>query len=333
MNNEAIPIISAYRPNMTRIGIHAEHTGDFPAGRGVGTGFSGGVDSFYTIAGNIGGAGRAGSTDPLTHLFFFNVGTNGLGRSLGELEHVRRKFLMRYEKFLPTARMIGLPFIPVDSNVPSFLPDNILANITVSNASAVHFVRKGLKKYLLSSAGYNYEQLFRVFRTSNADMDVIAPILCPWLGDDSLRLIPCGTAKSRIEKMKLIVDYPPARHCLNVCNSTEVMEENCSVCLKCRRTMTDLEILGKLDDFRDVFKVDEWRDKYKSRDLAGIWRPAPNDIFSHSSRRYAAGHDIDIKSQSSAADRFFAYMHATFVYRLLKNIHLLDILKRCAGRR
>ena len=336
VKNELMPIMAAFRSCLRPIDITAVQTRSYPKGKYVGTGFSAGIDSFYTIVGNL--KDHLFPEDKLTHLFFFNVGTHDLGRSFEELDHARKKFLMRYESFVPAAKEIGLPFIPVDSNVHSFLPDNIAAGISVSNAAAVHFLRKGVWQYLLSSDGRNYLEWFKYIKTSpweeQIDLAHMELVLCQWLGDRTLWIKPYGTNVTRLEKTEFLVDYPPARHCLNVCNSVDMMEKNCSVCLKCRRTMLDLELLGKLDEFRSVFDVDMFRTRFKSRDFAELMYPPPEheNQYLNNSRAYAIRHGIDIKSQSAAVDRICAYMHQTWIYQLLDRVRLLDAVKRLLGR-
>ena len=337
LSTEAMPLISAHRPCVQPVKIEAAETADFQGEHFVATGFSAGVDSFATIIGNL--QHHLRPEDKLTHLFFFNVGTNGEGRSHEELEHVRKKFRMRYERFAPAAQLIGLPFIPIDSNVHSFMPDTLAAQVTLCNASIVYFLRKGLSRYLLSSEGYNYAEWFiylqRQAVEQRLEIAMTEPVLCQWLSDRNLQIIPSGSSMTRLEKTRLLADYKPAQQCLNVCNSVNTMEKNCSVCLKCRRTMLDLELFNKLDEFRKVFDVDLYRQKFKPRDFAEILYPPPEhkNFFLHSSRRYAREQGIDVASQCTRLDRFCAFMHQTWIYEVLKKIHLLDFAKRLLGRR
>ena len=83
--------------------------------------------------------------------------------------------------------MIGLPLIPVDSNVHSFLPDNIASDITICNAAAIHFLRKGIGLYFTSSNGYDYTELLRFLTHTHSaariDMAMVEHVLCQWLSD------------------------------------------------------------------------------------------------------------------------------------------------------
>ncbi|NMA21534.1 MAG: hypothetical protein GX927_13240, partial [Lentisphaerae bacterium] len=289
LTNETMPLISAYRPCVQPVKIEAAETVDFQPGHFVGTGFSAGIDSFSTITDNL--QHHLRPEDKLTHLFYFNAAQHGQGRTPEQLEHVRKKFRMRFESFAPTAQLIGLPYIPVDSNVHSFTPDDLVAQISLCNASAIYFLRKGLSRYLLSSAGYSYAEWFKYIQLlapeQRLDMALAEPVLAQWLGDGALQIIPYGNSMTRLEKTQLLADYEPAQQCLNVCNSMDTMEKNCSVCIKCRRTMLDLELLNKLDLFRKVFDVDLYRQKFKARDYAEMLYPPPDNFFLKNSARYA----------------------------------------------
>ena len=337
LQDEVMPIMCAYRPCLRPIRVSAAEMLDFQGGSGVGTGFSGGVDSFHTIYSNLQEPGHP--HDKITHLFFFNVGTNGLGRSAEEVALVRTKFLRRYEALRTAADMIGLPLIPVDSNVHSFLPDNIASDITICNAAAIHFLRGGIGLYLTSSNGYDYEALLNYLMytrpSTRIDMAMIEHVLCQWLSDGTLRIVPYGTNKKRLEKTQAIADYRPAQLRLNVCNSVSTLEKNCSVCSKCRRSMLELELLGKLDLFGEAFDIDTYRKKFKSRDFAELLYPPPEykNPFLHDARRYAMAHGIDIGSHCTAMDRICAYMHQTWIYRFLKALSLLGVVKRILGRK
>ena len=99
--------------------------------------------------------------------------------------------------------------------------------------------------------------------------------------------------------------------------------------------MLELELLGKLDLFGEVFDIDTYRKKFKSRDFAELLYPPPEykNPFLHDARRYAMAHGIDVGSHCSAMDRICAYMHQTWIYRFLKALSLLGVVKRILGRK
>ena len=71
----------------------ATDDGGCPAPRAVGTGFSGGIDSFATIYEHHEKPAPEGFK--LTHLFFFNVGAHGIPKAPGDLEKIERQFHAR----------------------------------------------------------------------------------------------------------------------------------------------------------------------------------------------------------------------------------------------
>ena len=122
MRDDIIPIMNAFNPVYRRVGLSAaELTAKQYAPevqRGVGTGLSGGIDSFACIFNHLEKASSERSK--LTHLFFFNVGSHGMVHSEENLARVERKFRVRYRKMKQCADELGLPLIPVNSNIHSF---------------------------------------------------------------------------------------------------------------------------------------------------------------------------------------------------------------------
>ena len=91
-------------PRLNHVKIFAEDTSSRqtqPA-NGVATGFSGGIDSFSVLADHF--YSKIPQKFRITHLLFNNVGSHGHGPG-GE-----RLFQDRYERLVPAAETIGLPF-------------------------------------------------------------------------------------------------------------------------------------------------------------------------------------------------------------------------------
>lgn len=335
LNDDLIPLLRLYRPALHPIRVTARAIRHFPGGDATGTGFSGGVDSFFTVLENT--ASNIAPEEKVSILCCFNVGTHGLANSEEEKAATEAKFRQRVRTFEPAARQLGLPLIPVNSSVPSFLPDNILAAITLANAAAIYFLSGKIRHYLLASAGYNYRELFHFYRRQQQhplhDLDTLAPLTLGLLSQPELQISSSGTELSRIEKCARIADHPVVGAHLNVCNSTAVIDRNCSNCLKCRRTMTDLEILGKLDRFSSVFDIDRYRREYKARDFAGVLHAADDEHFARQSCAYAMAHRIDLAGTASAMDLLCARLNGSWGYRKLLQYKLLDTVKHLLGRR
>lgn len=334
LRSDVIALLAVYRKTLHRIEVTATETRHFPGGSLVGTGFSAGVDSFYTIFDNLRNA--ASPEEKIGVLFCFNVGTHGLARTLEERAATEDKFRRRFHSFQGAAAELGLPFIPINTNLPSFLPENILAEISLENAAAAYFVAGALSRYLIASAGYNYAELFELYRLRKkrplVSMEVLEPLLLGLLSLPGLQFSPSGTEARRIDKCRLLANEPVAGRNLNVCNSTAVIDRNCSVCVKCRRTMTDLEILGRLDHFREAFDVDRYRRNFKSRDYAKILHPSKYDHFSCQTLEYVREHGIDLAAEVRPMDRLCAFLATTCLYDALKRCNILESVKRLFGR-
>jgi hypothetical protein len=79
------------------------------------------------------------------------------------------------------------------------------------------------------------------------------------LSTESTQLYSSLAAINRQERTAIVADYLPARKYLNVCVRNI---DNCGFCFKCARTMFQLDIIGRLDQFEEVFNVKEYRRNY-----------------------------------------------------------------------
>jgi len=334
VNTDLIPLLCLYNVHLLPIRVTAETTAEFPAGDRTGTGYSGGVDSTCVFVENY--FNPVTPERKITDLCFFNVGTHGLGNTPEQLEATRNKFLKRTEPMKKLPAALNVPLIAVDSNLASFLPDNISAAIGICNAAAVHFLSRRIHHYFFAS-GYDYRRMFKCIssyseKTRGYELPYIEALIIPLMETTSLTFCPADNEISRIEKTERIHRYELPIRYLNVCNSHSVMEKNCSVCLKCRRTMNELEILGVLDQYRDCFDVDLFRRQFRSRDFAEIMYPATHTPYQAMMKTYAEEHNFNLRKHTTNADRLCAYMHGTLLYHILQRLAILETLKKAAGR-
>ena len=76
------------------------------------------------------------------------------------------------------------------------------------------------------------------------------PLLDPNFATANLRIHHQGVALSRLQKVKLLLDWPLALDRLRVCNKADLYRPgnlNCGQCEKCIRTMLELAALGSLE--------------------------------------------------------------------------------------
>ena len=331
LNEYLVPLMAICDSRLKRIKITAESTDDrgSPDAKAVGTGFSGGIDSFATIYEHFARPEPAGFR--LTHLFFFNVGAHGIPKEPGDMEAIERQFQARFEKFKGFPEEAGLPFVPVDSNVHKFHPWGHLEVATFATVSAVMFLQRGIRRYYLASSGHTYRQLWK-FLGDGGRPDAIERVnmmLLPWLSTESLDLVDDGNLYDRSMKTKLVANYAPAAKYLNVCYGHDTLDTNCSVCSKCVRTLLTLDILGKLDEFSGVFDIARYRREARRRAIADAIVGERRNLFAKHLMDLARERGVDLRREVNALDLFRARMLNGRLHTFIRNN---PILKRLAKK-
>lgn len=219
----------------------------------VGTGFSGGVDSFSTIICRF-----ENEKDPeykINSLFFFN-----LGQYAGKTSEERYENAMEhYRNSKRFADEVGLPFVFLDSNMfDYYLPEWEYDAGTLCRISAILALQRAITKYYIAGS-YHYLQQNT---SEHKHMDDIGDSFIYYVASSaSTEIILDGGQLYRSDKVIQLSEYKPATRHLNVCVNPNLdlsKEKNCSVCHKCMRTLIDLDSLGKLDDFKEVFDLDKY---------------------------------------------------------------------------
>ena len=258
LTNHLIPALSIANPKWRRVTILPckLESESINSGNAVGTGFSGGVDSFCTIYEHF--------ADPqcppnyrLTHLVFLNVGSHGdYGGKASET-----LFKSRFEYMKAFPKECGLDFVMVDSNLSEILQMKFVATSCIRSMAPVLLLQKLFRVYLFSSTS-RIDQ-FRMMPNDDGDYQML---ILSMLSTESLSLYSSGIQYTRVEKTAIISGYEPTWRHLNVCVKGCV---NCSKCYKCTRTMLTLDILGVLDRYAGVFDLSLYR-KNKISHLANV---------------------------------------------------------------
>ncbi|GAA2032712.1 hypothetical protein GCM10009819_15960 [Agromyces tropicus] len=250
-------VLRGVRPELSAVDLEVrDAVPPAPAGSAVTTGYSGGIDSYATLARHH-FASDVPASVRVTHLLFNNVGSHGRG------ERGRQLSRRRLAPIRSGASTMGLPLFDVDSNVDDLYTAPGLGfqqTHTMRNAAVAHLLSAGIRHFLYaSSVPYADVAATPIFDVSFAD-----PLLLPFLSHRSLTLQPAVTDLDRSQKTELVTHVPHSYERLDVCIES-VDGTNCSRCWKCRRTMLTLDLFGALDRYRGVFDVPEdprWKADY-----------------------------------------------------------------------
>ena len=276
LNNHLIPWLADHDPAREAIRVIAaplEDSGEPAAARGVATGISAGVDSLHLILNNTGE--HAPVSLHLTHLIFNNVGTHGPG------QYGRQVFEARIPLMRNIANAVGLPLITVDTNFHEAMPFDLGVTNHLQNLVPPMAFRGLFSKYLVAASHqYRDAEMGRAFiaRTTNLVNLSLAEIAwISMLSTTSLRYFSVDGRHQRIQKLARIIDEPLSQEHLNVCINNPAHGGNCSRCVKCRRTLVMLDVLGKLPEFARVFDLDLYRKKRSAWLLQTIRRQAHDE--------------------------------------------------------
>ena len=243
LETELIPYLTGAGSDYRKCRITGQATAlPHPSDGSVSTGFSGGVDSLYTIFTHA-----SGSDLPLTHLSVFNTG-------VFEGKHYRENFLAACENCRRFALEQGLGTAFVDSNVYEILREDYIETVTYRLTAFALALQGLLSDYLISST-YPADLL----RPDTKHAEMYAPLLVRAACTESLRFGLCGGETGRVGKIRTLADWEPSYRWVSPCIWTEAGKMNCGHCKKCMRDLAVLYAMGRLDDYRPVYDVDDYR--------------------------------------------------------------------------
>ena len=220
----------------------------------VGMGMSCGVDSFATL--------RKYSNDncdekyKVTHCTYYNVGAHhgSIGSYNGGIaqRELFNKQKVYAQKFCAE---YDYPLIEVDSNVTDLQCVKFLYVHTYRNLSTTLLFQKLFSVYYYSSA-YSVTQFRLNPSNDSGSYDIL---LTSMFSTETLSFYSSCSTMSRIEKVGMLVNFPPAQKYLHVCRKTE---NNCGICGKCMRTQLEIYSFGKMELFSESFDINKF---YKNK--------------------------------------------------------------------
>lgn len=282
----------------------------------IGTGFSGGVDSFSTLKDNF-----FDTDDPeykIDTLFFFHVGQYGDVRNPKTWERAFNRFTITQQ----FAKEIGVNAVMMNTNLFDFYkPEWEYQAGVLNRIASVLVFQKSLKRYYISNA-YTYGEMIDLARDRVFLEEFSDPYIMPLLSPHGLDIVCDGAQYRRTTKTQRIITIPLTRKYLNVCvNSSDahVAAVNCSECGKCMRTMMALESLGSLDAYGTVFDISKYQKKQKQYKALQICK-YNSDGFARDNVDFAREHGIKMPSLFIAHTRSFTKKCLTFPYRVARKV-------------
>ncbi len=252
------------KKNISRIKIDMPIINKNYTGSLVATGMSRGVDSFATMY-EYGKEFELKGYQINTFTYFQAGAHHGYDPIIGRGSETKQELYENQMKITKEfCNKYGYPLIIVDSNIDSILRDPEMfrekafdRTHTFRNLGIVMLLQKGISKYYYSSA-YQLNQFnFRL----NTDMAYWEKWIIPHLSTGSVEFYQSNQAWSRMDKVKMISNLEESYDYLQVCL---IQTGNCGKCVKCKRTLIELDALGDkiLDKYKKSFDIE----KYKRED-------------------------------------------------------------------
>ena len=222
----------------------------------IGLGMTCGADSFYSLL-----------THDVSHLAYYESGhifnLNGVvNNNISVVDYYKKAYEIADEK-ATNAKEVAIQnnkeFVYVKSNLDEdFYRGGIIYRSMYCNLACTLALQKLFKTYISSSSGNS--------------KDVEVGLLIPTQNYENLICDSCKTEtmsydssdfERRLDKIKYISNSSITNKYLDVCYN--FTGHNCGKCYGCIKTMVELDILGKLDDYSQVFDLKDYYANRKER--------------------------------------------------------------------
>lgn len=257
-------ILCDYSPALSPVEFSVDGFIDPPKEHGkiIGTGFSCGVDSLTTVYDQF--VKQEDLDYRINALFYFRCDGHNISTS---------RYRAILSQIKPVSEALYLPLYILETNFSYFqsVVTKLRHRTTSMNYlafySCILSMGRKISKYYIPSA-LSYEQM-KAHSKSSHDKDITEfceSYFIPLIRTECTELIIDGCQYRRVDKLKRIADWEIARKHLNVCWENLIDGSNCGKCPKCLRTLFNLEILGKIDEYSALFDLKQYYErehKYK----------------------------------------------------------------------
>lgn len=233
--------------------------------KAVATGCSGGVDSFYTIAKHL--SKDVPNSNKITHLIY---------NSSASADILKERLIKSHAKNIEIVKSIakdcGIKCIACYNNLYEFYKyplESFTMFFTIIFSAVPFALQKIIKTYYASSGEPIDKFSISLKKEKGRDASLFDIFTLECINSENLNFYSTGMEINRIEKEQYISEFHPAQEKLTVCADTPYIEKNikftnCSICPKCLRTMVQFYAIGKLDNFKKVFDVENFY-KHKAK--------------------------------------------------------------------
>lgn len=308
-----IPFYANTSKTYNHIEIFANSTiENLETAKAVGTGISCGIDSLYSVFKN----NAEDSEYKVTHLCLFNNGTFG---DFGG-DEARKSYLKQLNFSKNISEKLGKKFVGVDTNINEFIKMIHYETHVFRSISFVMALSKLFGTYYFASS-YRIDEL----KPNINHFDSLELYNLSNLQTETLSLYSSGLEVTRLEKVEFLSDIEFVHNSLSVCFFEDV---NCCKCEKCKRTIMQLYILGKLDKFDKVFDMELVKNSFDSCFIDSIamkenvfWRPIYE--YLKLNHKYKLKHYIIGFAKSSALknrEKFLKLLNNKFILTRYKKI-------------
>ena len=224
------------------------------SGHCIGTGLSCGVDSLHVFA----------THKEITHACVWHAHTMTGIREMDSVEAQTKAWQSMRARAERCAKDIGVEFLPGDTNfaqgcMPGLKWDGMT---TFGNLFCIFALQKLWKCYYIASDCdiMNFNMKMKSLVQDPARWEYF---LFPHLSLSQLSVYMDGQAHNRVEKVRDLIDYDPAKKFLNVCWLVNDDHKNGTYdCPKCMRTLLNLEVFNAVDKFDEVFDVEYYHSHF-----------------------------------------------------------------------
>ena len=276
LENAVIPTLLVARPDLKEIKVKA-HLVDAELPKpdrtesstesNSATGFSGGIDSFHTVAENM-------------HSEY--VGYTLKSIVINNVNAPSDTFSAYANTMQEGADDVGLELIAINTNFSECLRVSYYSYNMFYNISLAYLMDGYIRRYYLAS-GYDIDfainEMYLKKKIKGRDLAIYENMIVPMLSTENQIMVPFGSQYTRMQKVVSVANFYPAREHLNVCMRPGNM--NCGRCGKCTRTMLALDVIGVLKDFDAIFDVSDYMKRRKMHIIVGLlhWSPYQQEII------------------------------------------------------